>query len=149
MDRGYWLTVYTYLMPLLAGFAFLNATCRVLVLWQKERSGRAVAFLLVHTSLFLLFLLFSIYARMTPLVPVKIFLSVTTGGYLLLAVALLFGGYYEWRDLVAFLRKKDAIHHEQASPAQATGAGTSTLKDVATGAPSIALEARAKEPPAP
>lgn len=141
MSDGFWLSVYTYLMPSLAGCSLLNLLCRIFALWQRERSARAIAFLCVHASLFVLFSFFSLYARMTPLVPVEIFLPVTTAGYVLLALSLAFGGLYDWRDLVAFLREKD----ETAHPAE-PDAKRMTLDDLAKSDVSAALDATPVKP---
>lgn len=141
MSDGFWLSIYTYLMPSLAGCSLLNMLCRMLALWQRERSARAIAFSCVYASLFVLFSFFSLYARMKPLVPVEIFLPVTTAGYVLLALSLLFGGVFDWRDTVAFLRKKDEIAHPEQTDTQPM-----TLDDLAQSDVRVALDATPVKP---
>lgn len=143
MSSGPWLTIYTYLMPVLAGLSLLTVICRVVTIWQKERTRRAIAFGLVYVSLFVLFLLFSLYARMTPLVPVEFFLPVTTGGYVLLALAMALGNYYEWSDLVAFLRRKDAAHVEHV---EHDAGEVHTLKSLGDVDATVVLEASVVAP---
>lgn len=115
MGNSLWLTLYTYLMPILAGLSLLTFFCRLLTIWQKERTQRALVFSLVYFGLFILFLTFSLYSRTMQLVLALPYLVASTGAYLLLAFALLLGNWYEWRDLVGYLRRKDVAHHEAES----------------------------------
>lgn len=108
-----WLSIYTYLMPILAGVSTLTVFVRSLMFWQKERTPRTFCHLVAYVSLAILFIFFSLVARMTPLIGQEIFLPVMTACYLLLALSLLGSNWYEWRELAVFLRAKNATYLAQ------------------------------------
>lgn len=113
MSDAAWLLIYTYLMPLLAGASVLTVFVRSLMFWQKERTPRTFCHLVAYFSLAILFIFFSLVARMTPLIGRDVFLPVMTTCYFVLAISLLGSNWYEWRELAVFLRAKNATYLAQ------------------------------------
>jgi hypothetical protein len=82
---------------LLAGALLMMIICRLLMLWQQDRSMRSVWFLAMYAGWFGLFLAQALNALT----------SVVSGLNALVFVLLVICTGYEWRDFITFQRKKN------------------------------------------
>lgn len=106
-----WLFVYMILMPVLAGLFLLTSICRFLMLWQKDNSPRSIAFALIYFIFFALFLFYSLFIRLPPLMGINSFVYTTTAGYVVMIFALVIGNWFEWRDLILFIQAREQAEH--------------------------------------
>lgn len=103
-----WWTAYIVLLPVLTGLTFLFLLHHLLAFWRVERKSSIIALALVYLSQFVLFLLYSLYAKLSPLVRAGDFISHTVIlVYLFLTVSLAISNFLEWRTLFMQLWRKD------------------------------------------
>ncbi len=117
--------VTTLISPILFVFLLVTAINRVGVFWQKERSWQVFYAFLTYACFCLLYL--AAWWQWPTLWRDAI--------RFVLLLALVFGNYYEWRELFAFLRKKEddaALPHVDAHV---------TLRDLGEPGNAAALEA--------
>lgn len=92
--------MYEYIIvPCLFGAMLSTTICRLLIFWQKERTGRVFCFALVFATLCFLYLVSAL----------RLAIPLRDTARAVLFLALVCGGFFEWRELIVYLRKKAEI----------------------------------------
>ncbi len=120
-----------FFAPLLVGLFLIAAINRALMWWFQERSVRVASAFLFFVCLCLLYL-----------ATVLVWLAPAANALrVVLVAALALNDWHEWRDLIAFMRKRDAAQNLAAPPVP------TTLQDVAqSDGDAVTLDASPVEP---